>query len=66
MLRIFAISLITVASQPASAHVPDGQEGLLTSLVHQVAATHHLPVTLLVIAIGILAVRGWRTGSDGR
>jgi|GEM_PF-1825900 len=37
----------------ASAHMLDAGEGLLPQLYHELLGVHHLPLTILLIAVGV-------------
>ena len=54
------IALLTVFAASASAHTLDAGEGLASQLWHELLGGHHLPLTLLVVAIGVVAYRGLR------
>ena len=59
MRRTFLFPLMLIATQPAYAHVLEDTDSLLTRLAHQLAGAHHLPLTLALIAVGILVMRRW-------
>ena len=62
MKRLFTgLILLTGSISLANAHTLPGDEGLVTQLDHQLLGLHHLPLTLLLIAGGILLFRHWRT-----
>ena len=54
------IALLTVFAGSASAHTLDAGEGLASQLWHELLGGHHLPLTLLLVAVGVLAYRGLR------
>ena len=60
MRQIISIPLLAIASQSAYAHELDGQHSLAGQLIHQLTSMHHLPVTLLLVVIGVILVRRWR------
>ena len=59
MLKFSAGLLLALGSQAAYCDVPDGHHSIAENLLHQLFATHHLPLTLLLIAVVLLA-RGVR------
>ena len=61
----FLLSLFLLAgfSAVAGAHTLPGDEGLVTQLDHQLLGLHHLPLTILLIVIGVMLVRRWRKHS---
>ena len=52
-------SLIILAGSTtmALAHNLPGDEGLVTQLDHQVFGVHHLPLTILLIVVGVMLFR---------
>jgi len=54
--------LLLFAGLPAvaSAHTLADEEGLLTQLQHELLGGHHLPLTILLIVVGVLAYRSLR------
>ncbi|MDJ0905652.1 MAG: hypothetical protein QNI96_06515 [Woeseiaceae bacterium] len=51
MKRLLALTIL--AAPVAQAHTLDPAGGLFTAAWHQLLGLHHLPLTLLVIAIGV-------------
>ncbi len=49
-----SLILLTGAANPALAHTLAGDEGLITRLDHQVFGVHHLPLTILLLVIGVM------------
>jgi hypothetical protein len=47
------LALIILAAPVAQAHTLDPAGGVLSALGHELLGLHHLPLTLLVVAIGI-------------
>ena len=45
----------------ASAHTLAGDEGLITQLQHELLGAHHLPLTILIVVVGVLAFRKLRS-----
>ncbi len=41
------------------AHSLDGEHGLAEQVGHQLVGFHHLPLTILLIAAGLVALRTW-------
>jgi len=54
--------LILFAGLPvvASAHTLAGDEGLINQLQHELLGAHHLPLTILLIVVGVVAFRSLR------
>ena len=51
MKRLFALTIL--AAPVAQAHTLDPAGGLFTAVGHQLLGLHHLPLTLLIIAVGV-------------
>ena len=51
MKRLLALTIL--AAPVAQAHTLDPAGGILTALTHELFSLHHLPLTVLVVAIGI-------------
>ena len=51
MKRLLALTIL--AAPVAQAHTLDPAGGVLTALWHELLGLHHLPLTLIVVAIGI-------------
>ena len=60
MLRSITLLLLTFVSGAASADVLDHSNSLMARVMHQLFDPHHLPITALVLFIGIVAFRHWR------
>ena len=58
MKRLLALTIL--AAPVAQAHTLDPAGGVFTALAHELLALHHLPLTLLVVAIGIAWFRSRR------
>ena len=58
MKRLLVLTIL--AAPVAQAHTLDSAAGVLTALGHQLLGWHHLPLTLLVIAIGVAWFRSRR------
>ena len=55
-------ALILLAGIPvvASAHTLAGDEGLIAKFQHELLGGHHLPLTILLIVVGVVAYRSLR------
>ncbi len=55
-------ALILFAGLPAvtSAHTLAGDEGLISQLQHELLGGHHLPLTILLVVVGVVAYRRLR------
>ena len=51
MKRLLALTIL--AAPVAQAHTLDAPGGVFTALGHELFGLHHLPLTLLLVAIGI-------------
>lgn len=51
MKRLLALTIL--AAPVAQAHTLDPAGGVVTALGHELLGSHHLPLTLLFIAIGV-------------
>lgn len=60
MARFFSMLLLTVVGQEARADVLNQQHGLAAQLLHQLFGRHHFPITVLLIEVGVIALRRWR------
>ncbi len=58
MKRLLALTIL--AAPVAQAHTLDPAGGLFTAVWHELLGLHHLPLTLLVIAIGVAWFRSRR------
>ncbi len=58
MKRLIALTLL--AAPLAQAHTLDPEEGVVTALGHELLGSHHLPLTLLLVVVGIGLFRVWR------
>ena len=59
--------LILFAGLPAvaSAHTLASDEGLITQLQHELLGGHHLPLTILLVVVGVIAYRKLRARKKG-
>ena len=57
---ITSLILLAGSTGIAGAHTLAGDEGLVTQLDHQLLGLHHLPLTVLLIVIGVILFRRWR------
>lgn len=55
-----SLILLTGSANVTLAHSLPGDEGLMNQLDHQLLGLHHLPLTLLAIAAGVMLLRHWR------
>lgn len=60
MLRKSIVVMLALAGGAAYADVLDHHNGLAAQLAHQVFGAHHVPFTLLLIAVGVFSILGWR------
>ncbi len=60
MKKILGLFFLAGMTRVADAHTVAADDGLIGSLLHQILGLHHLPLTLLLIAGGILLFRHWR------
>lgn len=60
MLRSITLLLLILVSGAASADVLDHGRSLLARVMHQLFDPHHLPITVLVLFIGVVALQRWR------
>ena len=58
MKRIFALTVL--AAPMAQAHTIDPAGGVLSALGHELVGLHHLPLTLLLVVVGIALFRGFK------
>jgi hypothetical protein len=56
MKKLITSAILLAGSTPAMAHTLSFQEGA-AALYHQVLGSHHLPFTLLLVVIGVVAFR---------
>jgi hypothetical protein len=52
--------LLTGLAGTAGAHTLAGDEGLLLQLDHQLLGLHHVPLTILLVVVGVILFRRWR------
>lgn len=52
MRRIWTLMISLGGAAQAGAHTLDGEHGLAAAVAHQLAGAHHLPMTILLIAVG--------------
>ena len=57
MRKTTSVLLLTGVTGTAMAHTGEGS--VLAALSHQIIGSHHLPLSLLLFAIVILAVHRW-------
>ena len=59
MKKLIATITLLAVSSSASAHTLSFHDGV-AALYHQLLGMHHLPFTLLLVAIGVALFVGWR------
>lgn len=57
MKRLIALTLL--AAPAAQAHTLDPAGGIFAALGHELFGSHHLPLTLLLVVVGVVAYRSW-------
>ena len=57
---ISTLTLLAGLPAVASAHTLAGDEGVITQLQHELLGGHHLPLTILLVVVGVVAYRGLR------
>lgn len=57
MLRLINTCLILAFSGSVMAHTLHEDAGTVAQLFHQVLGSHHLPLVLLLLAVGLLVLR---------
>jgi len=60
MLRKTIFLLLAFITGVAQADVLDHGAGVVAQLAHQIFSPHHLPLVLLLVAVGVLSMRWWR------
>lgn len=58
MQRLTAVVPIVLASAPASAHAPGGEDTFVDTLLHHLVAAHHLPGMAVVSMVLVICVAG--------
>jgi len=58
---ITSLILLAGSTGIAGAHTLAVEDGLLGQLDHQLLGLHHLPLTVLLIVIGVMLLRRWST-----
>ena len=53
MKRTLTTFLLAGIAPVAGAHTLDPSGGLVTAISHELLGVHHLPMTLIVVAIGV-------------
>jgi hypothetical protein len=59
MKKPLGLSLFAGISGIAEAHTMTSDDDLPMQLVHQLLGSHHLPITALIVLVGILVFRVW-------
>ena len=60
MLRKTILVLFAFVGGVAHADVLDHHHSLAAQLAHQIFGAHHIPLTLLLIVVGVISIWGWR------
>lgn len=60
MRRLICTSLILALAAPASAHTLPEEVGELAQFGHQLLGSHHFPLLLLLLIVGLAAIRAYR------
>lgn len=61
MKRFLTGFLLMMTAGIASAHTLGSDEGLITQLQHELLGVHHLPLTILLVVVGVVVYRSWRS-----
>jgi len=64
MKKYLTLFVLLAMAPVASAHTAPSEDGLVSQLVHQLLGWHHLPLTLLILVVGLLALRVWHKKSS--
>jgi hypothetical protein len=64
MLRLINTCLILAFSGSVMAHTLHGDAGTVAQLFHQVLGSHHFPLLLVLLAVGLLVLRGIRAAKN--
>jgi hypothetical protein len=59
MRKTTCVLLLTAVTGTAMAHTGEGP--VLAALSHQIIGSHHLPFSILLIAVAILAIHRWHS-----
>jgi len=64
MRALTSIMMLTGLVTAAQAHTLAASDGVVTALEHEIFGLHHLPVTLLLVVIGVVLSRSLRKKAD--
>jgi hypothetical protein len=64
MRRLISTCLILAVSGSASAHTLAEEAGTIAQLAHQLFGSHHMPLVLLLLAVGLLVLRARRESNS--
>lgn len=56
-MRLISGTFLLALTAGAHAHTLAGDESLVVRLGHQLLGSHHLPLTILLVIVGVIAVR---------
>ena len=59
MRKSLSLFLFAGMTRVADAHTLTSDDDMATQLVHQLLGSHHLPITALLVVVGIVAFRIW-------
>lgn len=65
MRPFIAVALLLAAPMASVAHVPGGEQTLAETMSHQLIGPHHLPMTILLVALVWLVARSQADKSVG-
>ena len=60
MLRKTIFVLLAFVGGSVHADVLDHHNSLAAQLAHQILGAHHIPLTLMLIVVGVISIWGWR------
>ena len=60
MKRLISTLLLAGIAPVAGAHTLDAAGGVITALGHELFGSHHLPLTLLLVVVGVVLFRAWK------
>ena len=60
MLRKTILVLLAFVGEVAHADVLDHHHSSAAQLAHQIFGAHHIPLTLLLVVVGVISIWSWR------
>jgi S-adenosylmethionine:tRNA-ribosyltransferase-isomerase (queuine synthetase) len=60
MRKLLSLFLFAGMTRVADAHTLAADDSLPMQLVHQLLGSHHLPISALIVLVGILVFRVWQ------